>query len=160
MWVLRVLGDDHYKRIFRVTAWPHLQWPTVPSIGLICSPSPVWWRLHISETFSNVTETHNQSSKQTNITLKVCFYIFMFGYLSFAKEYHLKEVKIITSQREKYYTAIHTCLFCRGFPCILLCSHLSRSRLCDGSHSGQRSDHILHCSHLRNILLHILLKKK
>ena len=105
-------------------------------------------------------ETPNQSSEQTKITLKVCFYIFMFGYLSFAKVYHLKEVKIITSQREKDYTAIHTCLFCRGFPCILLCSHLSKSRLYDDSHSYQRSDHILHYSHFRNILLHILLKKK
>ena len=88
----------------------------------------------------------------------MCFYIFMFGYLSFAKGYHLKEVKINTLQREKHIQ--HTYLFCKCFPCILLCSHLSSSRLCDDNHSGQRSDHILHCSHFRNILLHILLKKK
>ena len=44
--VSRFLGDDHFKRMSRVTVGvarltPNVQWPGMPSIGQICSPSPV-----------------------------------------------------------------------------------------------------------------------
>ena len=105
--VSRVLGDDHYKRIPRVTVdvarWRNLiaQWPWVPSIGQHLQPFTGNVDVSIWVKTSRVGQkTSTNTNKPSHSPLKVCLvWVFLGAGVSHSRIFHSFGEVIITGRK-------------------------------------------------------------